>query len=117
MPSGKRNNTKGPINQVPFPPSDFFAPPQKYSVSLNGHPTSISLEPLFMTTLVHIAQRHSLPLSALITQIDALSIHLPPSLNLSSKLRLYVLWDLSKDNNEPFDEEDPKKSLCDQSVS
>jgi len=59
---------------------------QKHSVSLNGHRTSISLEPIFWQQLHRLATRHGLPLQTLIEQIDTTR-----HANLSSALRVYVV--------------------------
>lgn len=87
--------TDQPLSEqgIPLPSCDLFLPPQKYSVSLKGHSTSVSLEPLYMRHLHRIAQRRAIPVGSLISAIDALSTPIA-SINLSCKLRTYVLWDL-----------------------
>jgi len=47
-----------------------YAPPRKRSVTIAGHETSISLEPLFWTALEAAASDEALPLNALIARID-----------------------------------------------
>jgi predicted DNA-binding ribbon-helix-helix protein len=44
--------------------------PTKRSVTIAGHETSISLEPLFWQALERAAQDEGLPINALIAQID-----------------------------------------------
>lgn len=61
---------------------------RKHSVTIRGHRTSFSLEDAFFIELEAIAARRSVPLAALIAEIDAAR---PRSTNLSSALRLYVL--------------------------
>ena len=61
---------------------------RKYSATLHGHRTSFSLEPAFHDELRHIAGQRSIPLAALIREIDdARGVEG----NLSSALRLHVL--------------------------
>ncbi|MSO69495.1 MAG: aryl-sulfate sulfotransferase [Alphaproteobacteria bacterium] len=59
---------------------------QKHSVVLDGHKTSVSLEPEFWQALAAIAAEEGRSLNALIADIDK-----GRSGNLSSALRLYVL--------------------------
>jgi predicted DNA-binding ribbon-helix-helix protein len=68
-----------------------YHPPVKRSVTIAGHETSISLEPLFWAALGTAADTAGLPLNALIARIDAerIAVHRPP--NLASALRVWVL--------------------------
>lgn len=61
---------------------------RKYSTTLHGHRTSFSLEAAFHDELKSIARARSLPLAALIREIDDARA---PESNLSSALRLHVL--------------------------
>jgi len=61
---------------------------EKRSVSIRGHRTSYSLEKPFHDELAAIAATRSLPLAALIAEIDASRAR---DTNLSSALRLHVL--------------------------
>ena len=45
-------------------------PPAKRSVTIGGHETSITLEPLFWEALKVAALERSLPVNALVAQID-----------------------------------------------
>lgn len=72
------------------PPPGGFIGPVKRSVTIAGHPTSISLEPVFWTALEAAAAARALPLSALIAQIDALRIQAPAPPNLASALRTWL---------------------------
>lgn len=47
-----------------------FGSPTKRSVTIAGHETSISLEPLFWRALERAAQDEGLPVNALIARID-----------------------------------------------
>ena len=61
---------------------------RKHSATLHGHRTSFSLEDEFWDELKAIAASRSIPLAALISEIDD---HRPSDSNLSSALRLHVL--------------------------
>ncbi|HWK34954.1 ribbon-helix-helix domain-containing protein [Sphingomonas sp.] len=73
------------------PPPGGFVGPVKRSVTIAGHETSISLEPLFWRALEAAATARSLPLSALIAEIDALRIRAESPPNLGSSLRSWLL--------------------------
>lgn len=74
------NNTKG---------ADLSAPVVKRTVNIAGHSTSVSLEQPFWDELVKIAAANNQSLAALIEDIDTAR-----QTNLSSALRLYVLYSL-----------------------
>jgi predicted DNA-binding ribbon-helix-helix protein len=61
---------------------------RKHSATLHGHRTSFSLEDEFWMELKTIAASRSMPLAALISEIDD---NRPAESNLSSALRLHVL--------------------------
>ena len=67
-----------------------FAGPVKRSVTIAGHPTSISLEPVFWQALEQAARDHALPLSALIAEIDAVRITAADPPNLASAIRSWL---------------------------
>ena len=73
------------------PPPGGFTGPVKRSVTIAGHPTSISLEPLFWDALAGAAADHALPLSALIAEIDALRITADDPPNLASAIRTWLM--------------------------
>ena len=70
----------------------------KRSVTLNGHRTSVSLEPEFWDEVKRLADLRALSVNALISEIDhartAASASEPR--NLSSAVRVYVLRNLRK---------------------
>jgi predicted DNA-binding ribbon-helix-helix protein len=72
-------------------PRGGFVGPVKRSVTIAGHQTSISLEPLFWSALERAAESCALPLSALIARIDALRIQQEEPPNLASALRTWLL--------------------------
>lgn len=79
-------------------PDGGFAGPVKRSITIAGHATSISLEPVFWRALEAAAAARNLPLSALVAQIDALRIAAPVPPNLASALRSWA-FDTFRDNN------------------
>lgn len=78
--------------------SSPFAAPVKRSITIAGHQTAISLEPIFWEALRARAVVEGLPVNALIARIDAarLAVKEPP--NLASAVRCW-LFSLSKDKN------------------
>jgi len=64
------------------------ARPVKHSVTLKGHRTSISLEDAFWQELRAIAAAKSMPINALVAEIDA---QRGMETGLASAIRLYVL--------------------------
>jgi predicted DNA-binding ribbon-helix-helix protein len=75
------------------PPPGGFAGPVKRSITIAGHETSITLEPLFWQALESAAQARGLPLSALVAEIDALRVQAGDPPNLASALRTWALAD------------------------
>jgi predicted DNA-binding ribbon-helix-helix protein len=67
-----------------------YAPPRKRSVLIAGHPTSISLEPMFWRALETAARERGCPLNALVAEIDVdrLDAEQPP--NLTSAIRQWL---------------------------
>ncbi len=58
---------------------------KKHSITINGHRTSISLEPVFWQALKEEAKRDGKPLARLVSEIDS-----ERQQNLSSALRVFV---------------------------
>ncbi len=71
--------------------SDLFHPPVKRSVTIAGHETSISLEPLFWDMLKAVAIARGLPVNALIAQIDVERMQSATPPGLASAVRLWVV--------------------------
>ena len=67
-----------------------FGPPVKRSVLIAGHPTSVSLEPIFWQALEAAARERSLPVNALVAEIDAARIELGDPPNLTSAIRQWL---------------------------
>ena len=62
----------------------------KRSVTIAGHETSVSLEPLFWGALEAAADEEALPLNALIARIDAERLDSVPPPNLTSAIRQWL---------------------------
>ena len=71
-------------------PPGGFAGPVKRSITIAGHPTSISLEPVFWSALEAQAAARDLPLNALVAQIDHLRIGAGNPPNLASAIRSWL---------------------------
>lgn len=69
---------------------------RKRSVTIRGHRTSFSLEDAFFLELERLAAEHSMPLAALVAEIDAAR---EDGTNLSSALRLHVLYEVKKQSS------------------
>ncbi|MFN3972496.1 MAG: ribbon-helix-helix domain-containing protein [Gemmobacter sp.] len=62
--------------------------PEKHSLTLRGHRTSVSLEPAFWAAFREIAAGRDQGINALAAQIDETR---PPDVGLASAIRLHVL--------------------------
>lgn len=67
-----------------------YSPPVKRSVLIAGHPTSISLEPLFWSALEIAARDAAMPVNALVAEIDAARMNVPEPPNLTSAIRQWL---------------------------
>jgi predicted DNA-binding ribbon-helix-helix protein len=72
-------------------PPPLFAGPVKRSMTIAGHTTSISLEPVFWRALEMRARAEGLPYSALVARIDAARIAVDEPPNLASAIRCWLL--------------------------
>ncbi len=84
------------------PSGSPFAPPVKRSVTIAGHQTAISLEPIFWDALRAHAIRHNLPINALVARIDVarLAVAHPP--NLASAIRCWLFAQHVCDNDKNY---------------
>lgn len=80
---------------IAAPPGGFHGP-VKRSITIAGHQTSISLEPVFWHALEAAAVAHGLPLSALVAEIDAIRIVASDPPNLASALRTWLFGNLDQ---------------------
>ena len=71
--------------------------PAKRSVTIAGHETSVSLEPIFWDALEAAAVAEALPLNALIARIDVERLDGVPPPNLTSAIRQWLLARLLAD--------------------
>ena len=67
-----------------------YAPPQKRSVLIAGHQTSISLEPVFWRALESAARERAIPVNALVAEIDASRLEAARVPNLTSAIRQWL---------------------------
>jgi len=73
---------------------EIFHPPVKRSITIAGHQTSISLEPLFWDLLKAASDRRGLPLNALVARIDVERIASAQPPGLATAIRLWLANDL-----------------------
>jgi predicted DNA-binding ribbon-helix-helix protein len=71
-----------------------YHPPVKRSLSIAGHATSISLEPLFWDMLKEAASRECVAIAALVARIDAERIKSPTPPGLASAIRVWLVQSL-----------------------
>jgi predicted DNA-binding ribbon-helix-helix protein len=64
--------------------------PVKRSVTIAGHATSISLEPLFWVALAEASEAEGVPLNALVARIDAGRVAEREPANLASAIRIWL---------------------------
>jgi len=67
-----------------------YAPPVKRSVLIAGHPTSISLEPIFWKALEGAARKLAKPVNAVVAEIDAARLEVQSPPNLTSAIRQWL---------------------------
>lgn len=80
---------------APSAPSPF-APPVKRSVTIAGHQTAISLEPVFWEALRAAAASEGLPVNALIARIDVARMAAADPPNLTSAIRCWLFTEKSQ---------------------
>ena len=67
-----------------------FGRPVKRSVTIAGHETSVSLEPMFWRALEQAAADAGKPVNALIAEIDTARLEVRPMPNLTSAIRQWL---------------------------
>ncbi|WP_242124376.1 ribbon-helix-helix domain-containing protein [Sphingobium sp. Sx8-8] len=77
-------------------PASPFAPPVKRSVTIAGHQTAISLEPVFWDALRVAAAAEGLPVNALIARIDVARMTAADPPNLTSAIRCWLFMEKSR---------------------
>lgn len=78
-----------------------YHPPVKRSVTIAGHPTSISLEPLFWDALEAKTERQALPVNALVARIDVARMEVDDPPNLTSAIRQWLWRTRAADHRGP----------------
>ncbi len=68
-----------------------YHPPVKRSIQIEGHKTSISLEPLFWNMLREAAEEEGVPINALVAAIDAERIQAETPPGLASAIRVWLV--------------------------
>lgn len=68
-----------------------YHPPKKYSVRIDGHRTSISLEPLFWDKLCSAAAARGQSINALVAEIDAERIMAENPPGLAGAIRIWLV--------------------------
>ena len=71
--------------------TDIYHPPVKRSMTIAGHQTSISLEPIFWDMLKSAAETRGLPLNALVAQIDVERLEAGQPPGLATAVRLWLV--------------------------
>lgn len=69
----------------------IYHPPVKRSMTIAGHQTSISLEPLFWDALKNAAELRGVPINALVAQIDVARLDSATPCGLASAIRLWLV--------------------------
>ena len=75
-----------------------YHPPVKRSLVIDGHKTSISLEPLFWDMLKTAAACEGLAMARLVTRIDAERIKAEPAPGLAGAVRVWLVTNLQRTN-------------------
>lgn len=73
-----------------------YHPPVKRSLAIQGHKTSISLEPLFWDMLREAAAREGVAMAGLVAQIDAERIKADPAPGLAGAIRIWLVAQADK---------------------
>ena len=68
-----------------------YPPPVKRSVTISGHQTSISLEPLFWDMLKAASDETGLPVNALVAAIDNERLASPTPSGLAGAIRIWLV--------------------------
>jgi predicted DNA-binding ribbon-helix-helix protein len=71
--------------------SSSYHPPVKRSVTISGHQTSISLEPLFWDMLKSASEETGLAVNALVAAIDNERLASPTPSGLAGAIRIWLV--------------------------
>ena len=75
-----------------------YHPPVKRSVTISGHQTSISLEPLFWDMLKTASEETGLAVNALVAAIDNERLASPTPSGLAGAIRIWLVERLKTDS-------------------
>ena len=78
--------------------SASYHPPVKRSVTISGHQTSISLEPLFWDMLKTASEETGLAVNALVAAIDNERLASPTPSGLAGAIRIWLVERLKTDS-------------------
>ena len=67
-----------------------YHPPKKYSIRIEGHRTSVSLEPVFWDLLRRAAAKRGLAVNTLVASIDAERIRSDTPPGLAGAIRVWL---------------------------
>jgi predicted DNA-binding ribbon-helix-helix protein len=73
--------------------------PVKRSLTIAGHQTSVSLEPVFWAALRKAAGMEGLSLNALVARLDAERVERRQAVNLASYIRVWLFERASRDKS------------------
>ncbi|MEW4466367.1 ribbon-helix-helix domain-containing protein [Parasphingorhabdus sp. JC815] len=82
------------LDRIILDESEIFHPPVKRSITIAGHQTSITLEPLFWDLLKNSAEKRGLPINALVAQIDVQRLDASEPPGLATAIRLWLVHDM-----------------------
>lgn len=68
-----------------------YHPPVKRSITIAGHQTSISLEPLFWDMLIEAAAEQGMPVSILVGEIDNQRLASQTPSGLAGAIRIWLV--------------------------
>ncbi|WP_309148087.1 ribbon-helix-helix domain-containing protein [Qipengyuania flava] len=78
-----------------------YHPPKKYSVRIDGHRTSVSLEPLFWEMLCTAAAVRGQSINSLVAEIDAERIRAETPPGLAGAIRIWLVAQETAKREEP----------------
>jgi len=76
-----------------------YHPPVKGSLTIAGHQTSISLEPLFWDMLRAAAEAEGVSVNTLVARIDGERLKSPTPPGLASAVRIWLVAQLAHEKN------------------
>jgi predicted DNA-binding ribbon-helix-helix protein len=76
-----------------------YHPPVKYSVTIKGHQTSISLEPMFWDMLRAAAANLEVPVNELVALIDNERLASPTPSGLAGAIRIWLVQRLHQEKS------------------